>query len=98
MSDDSIIASVLSRQVINALAKRGIHTADQIKANYPRGLLRVTGFGMGSIRAVEAAFFPGRKYNPRYKLPAKLPKVSTISEELAKHLREQSPRNYDDLK
>lgn len=98
MSDDSIIASVLSRQVINALAKRGIHTVDQIKTNYPRGLLRVTGFGMGSIRAVEAAFFPERKYHPAYKSPIKPRRVSLISEELAKHLCEHPTRNYEDLK
>ena len=55
----------LSTRTVNALAQNGIHSVDEIMANYPIRLLRLTGFGIHALREVEAAFFPGFKYEPR---------------------------------
>lgn len=56
MNDDAyIIASVLTPRAITALKRYGIKTVDQIKENYPEKLLRIHGFGMHSLRAVEGA-------------------------------------------
>lgn len=57
MDDATLIACVLSQRAINALARCGIKTVDQINSSYPHELLRVHGFGMISLRAVENAFF-----------------------------------------
>ena len=94
MSDYKIIASILPKRAINALALQGILSINQIKANYPNGLLRVRGFGMRSLRAVEQAFFPGESYVPKYLKPSSSREASIISEQLARDLENVKVSNF----
>ena len=65
MNDSAKISSLLSTRTTRRLARAGIDTIEQIRANYPERLLRVEGFGITSLRAVEAAFFPDQKFDPK---------------------------------
>lgn len=98
MNDATVIACVLSPRAVNALARCGIKTVDQIRASYPHGLLRVHGFGMLSLRAVETAFFPGERFDPEFGVPMVSRKASMRSEDLARYLRSAPPCDFDDLK
>ncbi|MGF6213299.1 hypothetical protein ABIE32_003183 [Comamonas sp. 4034] len=99
MNDDAyIIASVLSPRSVNVLKRYGIETIDQIKASYPEELVCIKGFGLRSLRAVEAAFFPGKEYKPRWGVVAQDGKKSALSEELAQYLRGRPFSNYDGLR
>lgn len=97
MSDAEIIKSILPLRAINALAMHGIRSVEQIKANYPHGLLRARGFGMQSLRAVESAFFPGQSYDPNYRVPLSSRGASNISELLAQDLESVNVGNFTDL-
>lgn len=98
MDDATLIACVLSQRAINALARCGIKTVDQINSSYPHELLRVHGFGMISPRAVENAFFPCQRFNPEYGVPLDSRRASSLSENLAQHLRSAHPCNVGNLK
>ena len=69
----------LSARTVNALAKNGIHSVDEIKAGYPKRLLRLTGFGMRALREVEATFFPGLKYEPTSRKAKRQPSVELLN-------------------
>lgn len=97
MNDDAyLIASVLSPRAVNALKRNGIKSVDQIKACYPEELIRIRGFGLRSLRAVEDAFLSGAKYKPSLDRPQG--KKSVLSEELAQYLRERHSGGYDGLR
>lgn len=98
MNDAAIIACVLSSRAVNALARCGIKTVDQIRSSYPHELLRVHGFGMLSLRAVEAAFFPGERFDPEFGVPMASRKASILSEDLSRHLRPAPSCDFYDLK
>ena len=77
----------LSARTANVLIRNGIHSVDEIKANYPKGLLRLTGFGMRALREVEAVFFPGFRYGQKSAKAKRLP-----SDELAAYLRSKASK------
>jgi len=98
MNDTTLIACVLSPRAVNALARCGIKTVDQIRSSYPHGLLRVHGFGMLSLRAVETAFFPGERFEPEFGVPMGSRTTSVLSEELAEHLRSAHSCEFGNFK
>ena len=77
----------LSARTANVLMRNGIHSVDDIKANYPKGLLRLTGFGMRALREVEAEFFPEFKYDQRSAKAKHLP-----NDELTEYLRSKASK------
>lgn len=92
MSDEAKIASLLPSRTARTLARAGIDTIEQIKARYPEKLLRIEGFGMRSLRAVEAVFFPGQKFDPHPRKYKRGHRVSKISEDLSQHLHKTTPK------
>lgn len=56
------LAGKLSNRAFNALARHSITTVEEVKAAYPERLLKLSGFGLQSLREVEAVFFPGQRY------------------------------------
>lgn len=98
MNDALIIASLLPARTARILAKYGIETIDQIKARYPEKLLHIPGFGAKSLRAVEAAFFPGKEYIRKRRKYVKGRKQLKVSEQLAKYLRELKPTDLEGLR
>lgn len=64
MTDKAAIRKLLPKRAANALLQEGMNTFELIIQSYPEDLLRIPGFGMASLRAVEAVFFPGRNYIP----------------------------------
>lgn len=56
------LAGKLSNRAFNALARHSITTVEEVKAAYPERLLKLSGFGLQSLREVEAVFFPGQCY------------------------------------
>jgi len=62
--DAVLIGKLLRRQVIYALAREGIHTIEDIKANYPKQLLKVRGFGFLSLRRLELELFKEPDFTP----------------------------------
>lgn len=46
------------------LQKNGIHTVEDVRKAYPHTLLKFRGIGMAKFRQIEAAFFPGKKFEP----------------------------------
>ena len=97
MKDSTKIAQVLSPRATKALARNGIETIDQIVANYPKNLLRINGFGLASLRAVEAAFLPGKTYSPKPAKPRTLPKTRAISETRRSNLKGTQIPDFDDI-
>jgi len=98
VSDESILRCLLPLRTVRALEKGGITNVEQLKASYPEGLIRLQGFGMGSLRAVEAVFFKDLKYvRQRKKLP-KGKRIPSLSEDLAAFLRTQQGTDYRSLK
>lgn len=98
MSDVDTIASLLPSRAINALARCGIYTVDQLKANYPEKLLRIHGFGMLSLRIVEKAFFPDQRYDPIDR-PPEIPKsLLVMSEVLAQDLERLRISDFEGLR
>lgn len=60
---------LLKRRLVNTLERHGIKTVEQLKEAYPKKLMRIEGFGLTSLRAVEAAFFPDRNFEVEAKSP-----------------------------
>lgn len=56
------LAGKLSNRAFNALARHNITTVEEVVAAYPERLLKLAGFGLQSLREVEAVFFPGQCY------------------------------------
>lgn len=56
------LAGKLSNRAFNALARHNITTVEEVMAAYPERLLKLAGFGLQSLREVEAVFFPGQCY------------------------------------
>lgn len=56
------LAGKLSNRAFNALARHNITTVEAVIAAYPERLLKLAGFGLQSLREVEAVFFPGQCY------------------------------------
>ncbi|TDS68876.1 DNA-directed RNA polymerase subunit alpha C-terminal domain-containing protein [Comamonas sp. JUb58] len=56
------LAGKLSNRAFNALARHNITTVEEVIAAYPERLLKLAGFGLQSLREVEAVFFPGQCY------------------------------------
>lgn len=98
MIDDPKIRSLLPLRTVRALERGGITTIKQIKESYPKKLARLQGFGLVSLRAVEAAFFNGKKYVPRPIKLRKGKKIPNLSEELAAFLLNREKEDYDTLK
>lgn len=92
MDDAALISSLLPTRTVRTLARAGIDTIEQIKANYPKKLLRIEGFGMRSLRAVEAAFVPDQKYDPEPRTYKRDRRVSKRREELSQHLHKTTPK------
>ncbi|MCD2165563.1 hypothetical protein [Comamonas koreensis] len=91
MTEKAVIRRLLPRRAANALFQEGIDTVELIKQRYPEGLLKVPGIGIVSFRAVEAAFFPGQKFDPTPRKYKRSPCASMLSEELSKHLHKTTP-------
>ena len=68
----------LSARTLNVLARNGIHSIEEIRTHYPNRLLRLTGFGMHALREVEAALFPGAKYDLRSEKSKRQPSVELL--------------------
>ena len=60
---------LLKRRLVNTLERHGIKTVEQLKEAYPKKLMRIEGFGLTSLRAVEAAFFPDKNFEAEVKSP-----------------------------
>lgn len=54
----------LSKRTLNALARHGITSVEQVMDAYPERLLRLSGFGLTALRDVEKVLFPWQQYNP----------------------------------
>lgn len=65
MNDATNISSLLPLRTARTLVRAGIDTIEQIQASYPETLLSIEGFGITSLRAVEAAFFPDQRFDPK---------------------------------
>ena len=85
MTDKDAIRKLLPRRAANALLHEGINTFELIKQSYPEDLLKIPGLGIASFRAVEAAFFPGQKFEPKSRKYKRGQRVSKLSEELSPH-------------
>lgn len=69
----------LSIRALNALARNGINSVEQVVKAYPEGLLKMQGLGLESLRDIEMALFPWQRYTPPPKLRGRLPKKSVPS-------------------
>ncbi|MEJ5152588.1 hypothetical protein [Comamonas sp. MYb396] len=56
--------SPLPLAVVRRLARNGILSEPQLRDAYPEKLMRISSFGLGSLREVERIFFPGHRYDP----------------------------------
>lgn len=67
--------SHLPLALVRLLARNGILNETQLRDAYPERLLRISSFGIGSLREVERVFFPGQRYDPPFgkKPPPTLP-------------------------
>ncbi|WP_184709707.1 DNA-directed RNA polymerase subunit alpha C-terminal domain-containing protein [Comamonas odontotermitis] len=55
----SPLTNRLTTRALNALARRGIISEEQVAKAYPNDLLKTPGFGLVSLREVETVFFLG---------------------------------------
>ncbi len=86
------LEQVLSTRTRNTLARHGLESIEQIKSAYPARLLAIPGFGLQSLREVEAAFFPGQRFVPARREYGMKRQKNLQSEELATywHTRDAS--------
>jgi len=57
------LGDLLPLRVKALLQKNGIHTVEDVRKAYPHALLKFRGIGMSKFRQIEAAFFPGKKFD-----------------------------------
>lgn len=53
----SSLNGVLSPATVQALARGGITTVEQLRAMNPKQLMKIDGFGAGKLREIEGVFF-----------------------------------------
>ncbi|WP_184709089.1 DNA-directed RNA polymerase subunit alpha C-terminal domain-containing protein [Comamonas odontotermitis] len=75
----SPLTNRLTTRVLNALSRRGINSEEQVIKAYPHDLLKTPGFGLVSLREVEAVLFPGQCYTPPLKTRGRPSKTSALS-------------------
>lgn len=67
----SSLNGILSPATVQALARGGVFTAEQLVDLEPEGLLKIRGLGIAKLREIEKMFFPSQKYEaPRGRQPA----------------------------
>ncbi len=58
----SSLNGLLTPETVQALARDGIMTAEQLCAMEPKDLLKIRGLGFVKLREIERLFFPGQHY------------------------------------
>lgn len=56
--------SLLPLALVRLLARNGILNETELRNAYPEKLMKISSFGIGSLREVERIFFPGQRYDP----------------------------------
>ncbi len=56
--------SLLPLALVRLLARNGITNETQLRDAYPEKLMKISSFGIGSLREVERIFFLGQHYDP----------------------------------
>lgn len=60
----SSLNGILSPATVQALARGGVLTPEQLVDLQPEGLLKIRGLGIAKLREIEKMFFPSQKYEP----------------------------------
>ena len=58
------LGDLLPLRVKVLIQRNGVHTVEDVRKAYPHTLLKFRGIGMSKFRQIEAAFFPGKKFEP----------------------------------
>ncbi len=87
MNDIAVMTELLPRRTVRLLARNNIFSIASIKASYPNRLMLIEGFGIYSLRAVEAAFFPGEKHHPKPRPYLRGRGLPSLSQELSNYLK-----------
>ena len=58
----SSLNGVLSPATVQALARGGITTVEQLRTMNPKQLMKIDGFGVGKLREIEGVFLMGQRH------------------------------------